>query len=340
MALLHDAAAYCRKLTEKSKSNFYYAFLFLPTERRRALEAVYAYCRLVDDVVDQEATDEAKQAGLAYWQQQLELLFSEQPIDTAALHAVTAELRTVVARFGVRREDLEAIIDGCAMDVGALRYETWDDLRLYCYRVASAVGLMCVRIFGDATPDVDRYAVDLGIALQLTNILRDVAEDARRGRIYLPAEDLVSFGVDENELTSGIRSPQFVRMMRFEAARARATTTSAPARKSAPAPVGNWSSPRSWATSTSRSWSGSKRTTSTSSARAPPCRATVKWPSPSASSSRPSSTPLSPAPRFRYTPAIVKCTWPGAPSDPLAPSAPLDPELPFDPALQPGSSST
>ncbi len=221
MAILHQAAAYCRKLTERSKSNFYYAFLFLSTERRRALEAVYAYCRLVDDVVDEEATKEAKEAGLVYWRGQLAILFGDADESAVELHAVTSELKSVVERFGVRRQDLEAIIDGCEMDIDARRYATWDELRTYCYRVASAVGLMCVRIFGAATPDVDRYAVDLGIALQLTNILRDVAEDARRGRVYLPTEDLESFGVDENELVSGVRSVQFVRLMRFEAARAR-----------------------------------------------------------------------------------------------------------------------
>ncbi|HEY1587458.1 MAG TPA: squalene/phytoene synthase family protein, partial [Polyangia bacterium] len=201
-SFIESAAAYCKKLTTRSKSNFYYAFLFLPRERREALEAVYAYCRLVDDVVDEEAPVAKKLEGLAGWRRELDAVYG----DAAPAHPVSERLRAAVQRFAIRREDMEAIIDGCAMDIEKSRYETWDELRLYCYRVASAVGLMCVEIFGYTPAQVDavrRYAIDLGIALQLTNILRDVAEDAARGRIYLPAEDLRAFGVSDGELTSG-----------------------------------------------------------------------------------------------------------------------------------------
>jgi len=219
-SFIESAAAYCKKLTTRSKSNFYYAFLFLPRERREALEAVYAYCRLVDDVVDDEAPVAKKLEGIAQWRRELDAVYG----DMAPTHPVTERLRAAVSRFAIRREDMEAIIDGCAMDIEKTRYETWEELRLYCYRVASAVGLMCVEIFGytpSQAEQVRRYAVDLGIALQLTNILRDVAEDAQRGRIYLPAEELRTFGVSENELRSGTRSPAFLRMMQFQASRAR-----------------------------------------------------------------------------------------------------------------------
>jgi 15-cis-phytoene synthase len=219
-SFISGAAAYCKKLTTRSKSNFYYAFLFLPRERREALEAVYAYCRLVDDVVDEEAPVAKKLAGIDHWRRELDAVFG----DAQPSNPVSERLRAAVQHFGIRRPDMEAIIDGCAMDIDKTRYETWDELRLYCYRVASAVGLMCVEIFGYTPSQVDavrRYAIDLGIALQLTNILRDVAEDAARGRIYLPADELRAFGVSEADLTSGKRSPEFLRLMQFQASRAR-----------------------------------------------------------------------------------------------------------------------
>jgi phytoene synthase len=218
--MIANAAAYCRKLTTRSKSNFYYAFLFLPRERREALEAVYAYCRLVDDVVDEDAPPQVKLDGIARWRKELDAVYGTAP----ATHPVSERLRVAVQRFPIRREDMEAVIDGCAMDVDKTRYESWDELRLYCYRVASAVGLMCIEIFGyHGSPEATRrYAVDLGLALQLTNILRDVAEDARRGRIYIPQDELHAFGVTEQDLVTGVRSPNFVRLMRYQAARARA----------------------------------------------------------------------------------------------------------------------
>jgi phytoene synthase len=218
VSFIADAAAeYCRKLTSRSRSNFYYAFLFLPSARREALEAVYSFCRLVDDVVDEVAPVETKLAGIARWRAELDAVFG----DAAPTTPVSPKLREAVARFALRRQDLEAVIDGCAMDITQTRYQSWDELHTYCYRVASAVGLMCIQIFGCSTAHAREYAIDLGIALQLTNILRDVAEDAQRGRIYLPAEDLRSFGVDEEALLAGRRSPELERLFRFEAARAR-----------------------------------------------------------------------------------------------------------------------
>src|SRR5205807_879770 len=184
-SFIANAAAYCTKLTQRSRSNFYYAFLFLPREKREALEAVYAYCRLVDDVVDEEAPEAEKRAGIEKWRRQLDAVYAPSP-SAEPDHPVVLKLREAVQRFPIRREDLEAVIDGCAMDISQARYRTWDELRTYCYRVASAVGLVCIEIFGYSSPRARDYAIDLGIALQLTNILRDVAEDARRGRIYLP----------------------------------------------------------------------------------------------------------------------------------------------------------
>jgi phytoene synthase len=216
--LLVSAAAYCHKLTARSRSNFYYAFLFLPRERREALEAVYAFCRLVDDVVDQEAPSAAKLEGIARWKRELDAVYGA----ATTAHPVTEKLRDAVRRFPIRREDMEAVIDGCAMDIDTARYRTWEELRVYCYRVASAVGLMCIEIFGYSSPRARDYAIDLGIALQLTNILRDVSEDARRGRIYLPVEELAAFGVREEELASGARTPQFRKLMRMNSQRARA----------------------------------------------------------------------------------------------------------------------
>jgi phytoene synthase len=222
-SMIANAAAYCRKLTTRSKSNFYYAFLFLPRERREALEAVYSYCRLVDDVVDEEAPAPVKLEGIARWRRELDGVYG-----TAALtHPVSERLRAAVQRFPIRREDMEAVIDGCAMDVDKTRYADWEELRLYCYRVASAVGLMCIEIFGydrNSEAKVEatrRYAVELGLALQLTNIIRDVAEDAQRGRIYLPLDELAACGVTEQDLVSGQRSENLVRLIRYQAARAR-----------------------------------------------------------------------------------------------------------------------
>jgi phytoene synthase len=218
-SMIANAAAYCRKLTTRSKSNFYYAFLFLPRERREALEAVYAYCRLVDDVVDEEAPVPVKLEGIARWRRELDAVYG----DATPTHPVTERLRAAVQRFPIRREDMEAVIDGCAMDVDKTRYADWEELRLYCYRVASAVGLMCIEIFGyKGSPEATRrYAVDLGLALQLTNILRDVAEDAQRGRIYIPLDELATFGVTEQDLDSGVRTPNLVQLMRYQGARAR-----------------------------------------------------------------------------------------------------------------------
>ncbi|MCS6914636.1 MAG: presqualene diphosphate synthase HpnD [Myxococcales bacterium] len=217
MNLLGEAAAYCRRLTRRSQSNFYHAFFFLSPERREALHAVYAYCRTVDDIVDGEAPEQDKRRQLEQWRRELECVFS----DSKPTHPIAVRLQEACRLFPLRQEDALAVLEGCEMDLTTTRYATWQDLRRYCYHVASAVGLLCIEIFGYRHPAARNYAVDLGLALQLTNILRDVAEDGRRGRIYLPQEDLAAFSVSEEQLLAGRRDAALLALLRFEAQRAR-----------------------------------------------------------------------------------------------------------------------
>ena len=204
----------CAQITRRSRSSFYYAFILLPPERRRALHAVYAFCRFVDDIADDEAIREPATL-LRRWREELDRVYDGTPT-----RALSRALADSAHRFTIPRELFEEIINGVEMDLSRKRYETWDELRPYCYRVASALGLICIEIFGYRNPSAKVYAENLGLALQLTNILRDVREDAGRGRIYLPLEDLARFGVSEEEILGGVYSPNFVRLMRFEADRA------------------------------------------------------------------------------------------------------------------------
>ena len=210
------------RLTRKSRSNFYYAFLTLPRHRRDALYAVYAFCRTVDDIADlgdERGVDRAAQRSqLERWRRDVALCYEpggrpENPIAAGLARAVSA--------FAIPREALLAIIDGVEMDLDQVRYETADDLYPYCYRVASAVGLCCIEIFGYTDPRAREYAVNLGTALQLTNIIRDVGADARDGRVYVPRQDLGRFGVTEDDLRAGRHSERFVQLMSHQAARAR-----------------------------------------------------------------------------------------------------------------------
>ncbi len=206
----------CSSLTKKSRSNFYYAFLFLPRAQREAMYAVYAFCRILDDVVDLGGVAEVQRRELARWRRELARCFEGAPEEPVA-----QRLAQVVKRFPIPRGAFEAIIDGVEMDLDHSRYETFEDLYPYCYRVAGAVGLCCIEIFGYSDPRCREYAVNLGVALQLTNILRDIQADAQRGRIYLPQEDLRRFGVSAEDLKGGRYSPGFVGLMGFEARRAR-----------------------------------------------------------------------------------------------------------------------
>jgi len=205
-------------LTRKSRSNFYFAFLTLPRPRRDALYAVYAFCRTVDDVADLGSDPVAQRAGLARWREDVARCFEA---GATPVHPIARQLKAAVAAYPIPRAALEAIIDGCEMDLERVRYETAEDLEPYCYRVASAVGLCCIEIFGYTDARAREYAIHLGKALQLTNIMRDVGADARVGRVYLPQRDLKDFGVSEDDLVAGRHGEAFVRLMTHQAARAR-----------------------------------------------------------------------------------------------------------------------
>jgi 15-cis-phytoene synthase len=210
------------RLTRKSRSNFYYAFLTLPRRRRDALYAVYAFCRTVDDIADlgdERGVDRAAQrTELERWRRDVARCYEP---GGRPEHPIAAGLARAVSEFAIPLEALLAIIDGVEMDLDQVRYETAEDLYPYCYRVASAVGLCCIEIFGYTDPRAREYAVNLGTALQLTNIMRDVGADARAGRVYVPQEDLRKFGVTTEDLRAGRYSDEFVSLMRHQAARAR-----------------------------------------------------------------------------------------------------------------------
>jgi len=205
----------CAEVTRRSSSNFYYAFMLLPVERRRALHAVYAFCRFVDDIADDESTREPA-VLLQRWREELDRVYAGVPT-----RAISRALTDAISRFSIPRAYFDDFIAGMEMDLSRKRYATFAELRLYCYRAASVVGLMCIEVFGYSNPAAKIYAENLGIAFQLTNILRDVKEDAGRGRIYLPLEDLERFGVTEDEILRGVYNDAFVRLMEFEAIRAR-----------------------------------------------------------------------------------------------------------------------
>ena len=213
---LREAYAYCRDITRRSSSNFYYAFRLLTPERREALFAVYAFCRFDDDIADDESRGDP--AGLlARWRDELEAVYSGVPT-----HPIGCALADAVRRFALDKQNFLDLIRGVEMDLTRRRYATFDELYEYCYLVASTVGLLCIAIFGARYAGARDYAIDLGIAFQLTNILRDVDEDARRGRIYLPLEDLRRFGCREEDLLGGRYTPRAGALMAFECGRARA----------------------------------------------------------------------------------------------------------------------
>jgi phytoene synthase len=205
------------QITRKSRSNFFFAFLALPRHRRDALYAVYAFCRTVDDIADLGTDAAAQRAGLARWRAEIARCYEGgAPEDPVARQLVGA-----VRDFHLPRAALEAIVEGCEMDLAQTTYETAEDLYPYCYRVASAVGLCCIEIFGYTDPRAREYAVSLGMALQLTNIIRDVGADAAGGRVYVPQADLRRFGVTNDDLRAGRYGDAFVALMEHQAARAR-----------------------------------------------------------------------------------------------------------------------
>ncbi len=211
---LTDAYAACTAIGVASGSNFVHLFRLLPTERRRGLEALYAFCRLVDDTADARAGGEGA-TELDAWRRELTRVFDGVPT-----HPVGVALADTVRRFDVSREHLSDIVAGVAMDLEQRRYDTFDELRGYCHRVAAAVGLAALPILGCRSAPGRSYAERLGVGLQLTNILRDLAEDAERGRIYLPREDLQRFGYGERDLTTHVANEAFAALMAFECERA------------------------------------------------------------------------------------------------------------------------
>jgi 15-cis-phytoene synthase len=192
-------------------TSFYFAFLVLPADQRRAIVAVWDFCRAVDDAVD-----ETPAGDVTAWQAELARCYNGVPPRTPQGHA----LQPFIARFGLPRQAFEDVIAGVAMDLERTRYETFDDLVEYCRRVASAVGLICIRIFGCRDPRATEYARNLGIALQLTNILRDVKGDLQRGRVYLPLEDLRACGCTVEDLAGGTVTEPVRRLLVFECRRA------------------------------------------------------------------------------------------------------------------------
>jgi phytoene synthase len=207
---------YCQKKAAQSGSSFYYSFLFLPPERRRAITALYAFCREVDDVVDEVSDPDVARTKLVWWRQEVAAAFAGTPA-----HPVTQALRGVVAAYALPQEHFEAVIDGMQMDLERSRYLDFADLERYCHRVAGVVGLMSAEIFGRTQAATLQYAHDLGIAFQLTNIIRDVGEDARRGRIYLPQDELARYGVAPSALLRREGSDAFRALMAAQVARAR-----------------------------------------------------------------------------------------------------------------------
>jgi len=207
---------YCQDKAARSGSSFYYSFLFLPPERRRAITALYAFCREVDDVVDETSDPGVARVKLDWWVSEVDRLYGGTP-----QHPVTLALGAHLGSYDITRSRLIEVIDGMRMDLEHNRYLDYTGLRLYCRRAAGVVGEMASGVFGRTDPQTLRYADTLGLAFQLTNIIRDVGEDARKGRIYLPIEDLQRFGLTAADILSTRHSPKFVELMRFQAARAR-----------------------------------------------------------------------------------------------------------------------
>jgi phytoene synthase len=207
---------YCQDKAAASGSSFYYSFFFLPQDKRRAITALYAFCREVDDVVDECSDASVARTTLNWWRNEVAAIYSGKP-----QHPVTQALVPIVKQFNMAQEHLLEIIDGMEMDLDQPRYADFKSLQLYCYRVASVVGLLSVGIFGYSDRQTLKYAHDLGIAFQLTNIIRDVGEDARRNRIYLPMDEMQQFGVTATDILNSRETENFQKLMAFQIERAR-----------------------------------------------------------------------------------------------------------------------
>ena len=217
-----DPQAYCEAKVAQSGSSFAYTFRFLPPPRRHAITALYAFCREVDDVVDEVADPAVARMKLAWWRNEIAAVFDGKP-----QHPVALALQDVVARYALPREHFDAIIDGMAMDLDQNRYQDFATLERYCHRVAGVVGLLSAEIFGYQDAATLTYARELGIAFQLTNIIRDVGEDAQRSRIYLPQDEMRRFGVTNSDILGRRLTPGFEPLMAYQVERARSYYTKA-----------------------------------------------------------------------------------------------------------------
>ncbi len=210
---------------QQQKTNFYYSFSLLPRDEREAMHSVYAFCRYADDIIDEEDAAEPAEPTLRTLRKRERLNRLRVEVERCyrgeSRHPILMPLATVVRRFQIPKQYFLTLLDGMEMDLVKNRYNTFEELREYCYCVASVVGLICIEIFGYQYEETKEYAVNLGIALQLTNILRDIKADAARGRIYLPLEDLRAFGYTEEDLMANRYNLPFIELMRFETRRAR-----------------------------------------------------------------------------------------------------------------------
>ena len=206
---------YCQQKTAASGSSFYYSFMFLPKHKREAITALYAFCREVDDVVDECTELKVAQVKLAWWKEEIQNLYKGKPI-----HPVTKALQPLIQSFHLSEEHFIEIIDGMEMDLNFNRYQDFKQLQLYCYRVASVVGILSAQIFGFHNRKTLKFAHDLGLAFQLTNIIRDVGEDARRNRIYIPLDELARFGVTEEDILRSRESDAVKQLLEFQIERA------------------------------------------------------------------------------------------------------------------------
>ncbi|BBP01062.1 presqualene diphosphate synthase HpnD [Sulfuriferula nivalis] len=210
-----DPHQYCQDKAAASGSSFYYSFRFLPENRRLAITALYAFCREVDDIVDECSDANVALTKLNWWRQEIKDLFQGQPH-----HPVSHALVPAIQEFNLPAEQFQEIIDGMEMDLTMHRYEDFKSLRLYCHRVAGVVGELSAIIFGYTERGTLRYAADLGLAFQLTNIIRDVGEDARRNRIYLPMDELAKFNVPASDILNARQTDNFKQLMEFQYQRA------------------------------------------------------------------------------------------------------------------------
>ena len=208
---------YVQQKTAASGSSFYYAFMFLPAQRRAAITAFYAFCREIDDVVDDAVDPGVAASKLAWWQTEVAQAFDGKPS-----HPVLQALMPIAADYKIEEAHLQAVIEGCQMDLNQTRYLDYPGLQRYCHLVAGVVGEVAANIFGQTQASTTLYAHKLGLALQLTNIIRDVGEDARRGRIYLPMSEMQLFEVKAHEVLKGVYSDRFTALMQFQARRAQA----------------------------------------------------------------------------------------------------------------------